>query len=455
MQAAVAHNAMLQFANTPKIQKTDIIVGLDFGTSCTRVVMQSPHKLGGRTMAVPFEGSSHPAFPYLVPSCVFRGPCGTLFLTPVDGWKRLHHLKVALLDHLGPAGDPSIEGLRDLLSAYTAGYLALVLREARRWFFASQFESYGQDEIVWSLNLGIPSAGYGDELIRRCFETIAKAAWVLSTEGGPIRLETAADAIDLVGHDDNIGVAVAVVPEVAAQVVGYARSPYRKEGLHVLIDVGASTLDICSFLLRQDQEGDIYTFLTADVTRLGLLELHRRRMEAVGYEAPFDRIPDDLVGALPTWRNVWCEGERARQLQTCDGAFREECLRRLIRTVADLRRRRDPRSPRWREGLPVFLAGGGVLSDVFYQFIDDAQRTAMRYWDIGGLRGRPLPVPQVTGGDGRLVPYEVFNRISVAHGLSHDAINIGRIEPPGEVPDVQLVLRPRPWEDGYIGPEQV
>ena len=78
---------------------------------------------------------------------------------------------------------------------------------------------------------------------------------------------------------------VDVVPEIAAEVVGYARSKHRREGLHVMVDVGASTIDICGFVLHaaDGEDGDQYHLLTALVKRLGLHELHRAHSRFPGH----------------------------------------------------------------------------------------------------------------------------------------------------------------------------
>lgn len=78
--------------------------------------------------------------------------------------------------------------------------------------------------------------------------------------------------------------AIEVVPEVAAQAVGYARSTLRDPGLHLLVDVGATTLDICGFILHQAEGRDRYELLTTTVERLGALELHRERLGALSWK---------------------------------------------------------------------------------------------------------------------------------------------------------------------------
>ena len=69
----------------------------------------------------------------------------------------------------------------------------------------------------------------------------------------------------------------------------------RHPGLHAVIDIGASTLDVCGIeLLAKDGE-DAYELLTADVRDFGFLELHSRRMGVAGHKPPFDAVPNDLV----------------------------------------------------------------------------------------------------------------------------------------------------------------
>ena len=49
-----------------------------------------------------------------------------------------------------------------------------------------------------------------------------------------------------IASDPDFG-GVEVFPEIAAPVVGYARLRRRREGLHVMVNVGPSTIDVCGF----------------------------------------------------------------------------------------------------------------------------------------------------------------------------------------------------------------
>ena len=159
-----------------------------------------------------------------------------------------------------------------------------------------------------------------------------------------------------------------MIPEVAAEVVGYARSPHRNPGLHVLVDVGASTLDICGFILWESGGDDQYTLLTADVPRLGAFELHRRRIEALHSELPetdYQRLlPDDPIAPIPedAAAEYAPSGDEAtiQKLRSVDHEYERLCANAEMRTIMALRKCRDPHSSRWDQGLPVFLCGGGA-----------------------------------------------------------------------------------------------
>jgi hypothetical protein len=251
----------------------------------------------------------------------------------------------------------------------------------------------------------------------------------------------------------NPGIAIEVVPEVAAQAVGYARSTLRDPGLHLLVDVGASTFDVCGFVLHEREGQDRYELLTATVDRLGVLELHRERLRALRCLTGRDG------GDRDTYDPLMPVGEALKDYHpgcSCmapdvDTEFCRRATGAVMRHLIDLKRRRDPLSRRWATGLPVFLCGGGSGMDLFRGLVNDADTRFRSTMMARGLLLRTLPKPEhLINTD---VGEALFHRLSVAYGLSFDALNIGRISPPHETPDV-----PRPRrsiEGGFISKDQV
>lgn len=462
---SAAEEPFLQFPRRRKTGQTDIVIGLDFGTSSSKVVLRSPYKLGGRAMAVPYADLGYSRCRYLLPTRVFVGPEGQIELNGRSGWQAEWDLKVRMLNKVSAISqNADHQQNAKRFHALSAAYLAHVLRETRRWFLNTQGDIYESDEIRWSLNLGIPSAGYDDHRVRKEFAAMAHAAWLLSIAREPLCLDRATEVMERVlsasssrqePQSNGAGIPVSVIPEVTAQVLGYGKSHEREQGLHVLIDVGASTLDISSFVVHVIDEEDRYPMLTADTVRLGLLVLQQERMATVQYHPPLDSLPEDLIGPMPHWKDAVSDAAMAGCLKRCDDEFLNRWIRRLNKTLIDLRNRRDPNSPRWKDGLPVFGCGGGSGSQLFEEFAHRADREFRNGWTTAGLRVRRLPVPKSLVAGAEPLERDVFSRLSVAYGLSYDAINIPKTEPPGDIEDIRAVGKARDYRERFIGPEQV
>jgi hypothetical protein len=354
-------------------------------------------------------------------------------------------LKLALMEK---AGDLDAR-------ACAAAFLALVLRHSQRWFLDTQ-KGYARFDIRWALNLGIPSAGYDDEAIRDAFGSVAVAAWKLSCLDGPVTLDLASGIVrEALDSPLTPAVSVAVVPEVAAEVASYARSPLRSEGLHVLVDVGASTLDVCSFVLHRQGGDDRYSLLTARVETLGALMLHWHRIERLGEHRVLPQIAalplDDLEGCVPDDVYAYVHDTRDRALEAVDELFAKRCLPVVTGTLADLKKRRDPHSPRWVEGLPLFACGGGSRLGFYKRLLEQADIQLRSSMLAKGLIIRRLPTPDdfkgLPIGDG-------FDRLAVAYGLSYDSLDIGHIEPPSGIEDLSGPPVRRYWE-GYVSKDFV
>ena len=342
-----------------------------------------------------------------------------------------------------------------------AAYLGLALREARQSFLDSQHDIYGQARLRWALNLGIPSTGYDDERVRDAFCAVASAAWRLSLHPDPPTPKEAAGALSDAKSGVDFLQQVDVVPEVAAEVVGYARSKHRREGLHVIVDVGASTIDVCGFNLHpaDGEDGDHYRLLTALVELLGLRTLHLRRVRAV--EDAGEPLRSDVAAApspasaIPEAGSSYVDrpAQRLRgKLDEIDEGYTQECRKAFMTVIMELRKRRDPRATHWESGLPVFVGGGGGR----FKLVTDALSRSHEWLidslvDTQGIKRLRLPALRTLSNSD--IPRDMTGRLDVAYGLSFDSLDIGQITPPYRIPDVPPA-RVRPKRD-MVGKEQV
>ena len=417
----------------------DLVIGLDFGTSCTKVVVRSPFIAGARAIAVRWR-SDRGGNAYLLPTELWMDVRGELYLRPAGdaAGERFTNIKISLMEQ---AAD-------ERSRAVAAAYLGLALRGARRWFLDTQADIYGRYLLRWALNLGIPSAGYDDERGRRAFGVVARAAWQLSLSTAALTFEMAARACqdaEARGAPDS-EIQIDVVPEIVAEVVGYARSKLRRNGLHVVVDVGASTLDICGFNLYSPEGEDHYPLLTALVKRLGLHELHLRRVEAIPAGVPGARVPKlEPSRPIPDRGSDYVvepSNELGRLLDAVDDRYVLACTNALMRVLMDLRKCRSPCADAWQTGVPLFLSGGGRNFEIIERATRCAHERLTKYTKTLGIRPRALPKPETLvnedAPDGRL---------DVAYGLSFDRFDIGEIRPPAEIPDVENPPRPMDWPD--------
>lgn len=424
----------------------DLVIGLDFGTSSTKVVIRSPFMARSRAIGVPWRcESSRPT--YLLPTVLYQNGRGEFDLNPSEDVQRTRRdLKINLMDR------PKHRDAK----AQAVAYLGLTLRTARQWLLETQKDVYGAYRIRWALNMGIPSAGYNDEIMRDAFGSVARAAWKLSLQPDLPTLDTAMDVLRATDHEANSSVEIEVVPEIAAEVVGYARSQLRSEGLHIMVDVGASTIDICGFVLHSPDGDDRYELLTALVERLGMHQLHLRRMDAI--KATDARVRAGVPTALDSHMAILDTGcdyvnnpsePLRKKLKKIDRDYVGEFTKALMTVIMALRKDRDPSSPKWKSGLPVFVAGGGGQ----FCFVSDAigqahKRIKKNLTDAAGIDSKRLPTLETL--ENTDIPDGIAERLAVAYGLSFDSFDIGEITPPDKIPDVPLIQRPiefRPTTD--------
>jgi hypothetical protein len=456
----------LQHARPGKTGEAEVVIGLDFGTSASKVVIQVPGLPGDPAFAVDFGDVAHPSMRYLLPTRLWVTPNGACTLRGQPPARLVNDIKLELItkdDHLKSNHGPSRQGLS--AEDATVAYLALVLRRAREWFLAAKHNVVGHlAKLNWSVNLGVPSPCIENNEENRRFQRVGKAAWMLSVLENQVTIAKARDELRHLTEspeywerdDDGLACDFDIVPEIAAGAIGYASSTLRREGLHLMVDVGASTLDVCSFVLHERAGNDRYSLLTADVKQLGTLRLHQERILAIqkAHEGqaqdlrdkhdPLAPITEDLEPYLLSRDRI------LGAMREAEGQLKKTCQMMLRRVVLDLRKQRDPNASVWRGRLPIILIGGGAQLPFFRMIVEE-----MNEWvasNIGRSEGTvllPVNIP-VSVSTNALEQH----RLAVAWGLSHQGFNIGEIIPADRIPDINPP-RQREWEDRFVSNDQV
>lgn len=435
--------AGVDYAPQARGERIGAVIGLDFGTSCTKCVVG----IMGRAIAVPFRGLPTGNMPFLLPTLLWLGGDRSLSLRGNTDATPILDIKVGLMErpHATRALGGGNEGTPVALAA---AYIGEVLRYVRKWLLTEKRDLIGNREVVWQLNVGLPAKSHDDRAIRDGFERAARAGWALSQRSGSTYLGLASEAVriasegeyELPGHPS-----INLVPEVAAEVVGYARSAQKRQGPHLMVDVGATTVDVCMFQLSQEEAGYSYAFYATDVrSDLGAFRLHMCRRLAIGPNAmglglrsPLDPIPR-------SYRDYTGANGAAEEVDRRFGAETEKMVRGVAWRAKQKQRSGLVAEEEKQGGLKrvkpgeirVLMCGGGSGIPLY----EEAVRAAGKALGPGGKTGLYLkPFGIVPGLDfpGRLdapgLPRREFHRVAVAYGLSYSVDNIGRFTPPSEI----------------------
>lgn len=402
-------------------------VGLDFGTSCTKIVVRFEYEPGSPAIAIPApEYCLSGGDPYLWQTVAWARRDGTFVAWPEAGARALHSLKQGLVtgrpnETVAPVDGRS--GITRLDAA--AAYLAFVLRYVRGWLTTNRPALVRGRSLSWFVSVGLPAADYDKRDLLARYRAVCATALMLASSGEAISMEStrafavrpevlAAAASSIEGEE----LGVAVLPEVAAEVAGFMRSSAGASGLYLLVDVGAMTLDAGMFRFAQRQgEPDLYARRQATVRPLGV--------EAYHWYMNTGRSHDGFV-------------------QACEYAVRE--------VIWTTRRQLDLGATAWAKGndLPVFLVGGGARNATHSGVVAGLDSWLRTHVKNDGVRIMSLAAPStlelpVAGGD--------YSRLPVAWGLSLGPQEIGNILPPPE-PDIPL-NQVRDYTGNFTSKDQV
>ena len=401
-----------------------LILGLDFGTSSTKLVVRLPYEAGEPTIAIPApeycRSSNHP---YLWQTVLWLDENGVFFPWPEPGAVILNSLKQGLIQGRSEA---KISGSESTRTQAGAAYLSYVIRYAMGWLSGNRPDLFLGRKPVWFVNVGMPAASYDDKLLVDAYRRVGAAALQLAKSDCSINIQ----AVELMlseahiakagaSEEDAASLGVAVFPETAANVAGYAKSTQNAPGLYVLVDVGAMTLDACVFRLHQDSSpGDLYAFMSAQVRPLGVESFH------------------------------WFIAEGKSEVD-----FIHQCDRTHRPVIWHTKCHRDPNASNWRPGndLPVFLAGGGAVNKLHRKIVESLGPWLREHTRNEGIRILDLPIPRAIELPEKLTS---FSQMTVAWGLSYPLTTDIRIEPMSEIEDVPP-LAVIDTSDRFISQDQV
>ena len=226
-----------------------------------------------------------------------------------------------------------------------------------------------------------------------------------------------------------------------------------------MIDIGSSTVDVCSFILNKEEDTDRYSLLIADVKPYGTFRLYHEHLMAQKnvYEEHTKCLRDKHDPMAPLDENV---GKYFIEQDQFINAFKEsreklknELLYMLRVIIWQTKLRRDPNSPIWQNGrLPILLIGGGNRMDFFRSALEEINDWLIYHTRNDGINLMLPPIPDSLTDS--VNDEAQYNLLAVAWGLSHRSIDIGDIIPADQIKDVEPPPR-RDYKHKFVGKELV
>jgi len=394
-------------------RKLSVRLGVDFGTAYTKIAVRAADAVE----VVDWTGVQAADQKWMVPSLLSILDDGTCCIGEKPGARAV----------IGGLKQPLIEGSESLLAGEQVAYLACALRYARAWFFKQFTGTLGNRQVIWSINLGIPAESWADRKTVQRYLRLGNAAWAVSTSPGDVSISESLAAFEQSRCDPLVS--IDTVPEFLAEIASYIQSPHRKDGLHVLVDVGGGTVDIAAFNVYHNphEERDRFPIFDCQVKPLGAHFLMKRRIAAAGVQ--------EL-----DWSDAWSvpsSTEFATRLtppfdkpNELDQGVVDDVARAVYEVLYKTRMLRYKAAPEWRSGIPIFLTGGGARVDAYLEAV---QRGCAKLPVTPVLLNLPsslLAQRRVSEG-----AEEFIGRLAVACGLTFDIESTGLVLAPADVSD--------------------
>jgi len=416
---------------------TDVVMGIDWGTTYTKVVIQ---ELGSRkAFAVQFGDTGLES--YLLPSQIYRNGNTYGFTGSEVNLKK--NLKLPILNRNYDINDLS----------YIIAFLAVVIRNAREWFLINHGSIFNNARLAWSYHIGVPSVTSDIEL-GALFQNILHSAAAISLNNVESIFNSdvlsAANLVKLGSWFDENRVVdeyyISAFPEISAQLHGYVSSNKWDDSLRkvMIIDIGGGTVDSAIINVTKNSSEVQYNCLKSHVFNCGAEMLHLKRQ---------DWIEDSFARSRVNNPTLFKEIELMRKASgklfkipssvvhyLSQAAFPEN-LENNVDTVFDRNYATtlyasviapvqiiDPRTD-WSK-LKVFFCGGASNNKVYQYYINrvnSSESKSLRF-NLSTLEApESLDIVGVESRD--------YHRLSVAFGLSFQ--DLGKFVGPDEIPPIQ------------------
>ena len=446
----------LEQAKQQQVRPIPIMLGVDLGTSCTKVVWRDEDE--NRAYPLCFGDRPNILDEYLLPSVVafdgdhFAGgndiaellrhhPKAERFsnfkmcLACVNSVQSSCNLQHCPLSHWRPVLSKHLseeEAVEIVTTLHLGKVFSLSKNLVRRKLEAGDVRG----PIHWTVNMAAPVEHMGDTDVLSAFERVLRTGWLMAEifdeQTGARHLDDLLDCYRSARHLSTIRTLDCfVIPEVGAEVMSMCLSRAARDGLYAFVDVGAGTLDASFFRLHFSGDTPQLSFYSAGVIKAGAAHLEsiasRQLAEkAVGWFRHLKESHSSEGG------NGFLEPNEAKGFLKRAETWLSEEVEAGIRRISASAFKKEMNHNEWKK-LILVLGGGGAAIPVY----NDASKRGVDLL-APNIHVEQLPVPKDMNMQG-LLP-STFHRFAVAYGLSFNIVNL----PDFNLPHQVTADRPRP-----------
>lgn len=323
-----------------------LVIGLDIGTSTTKIVIHERFVDDQRFYPVHFGNLASKENPFLLPTRLSVSASRRLYIPFYNEPADYINLKLEFINQK---------------SNFFIAYIALVIQYTQRWFS----EKYGENDLYrgrsfeWEINLGAPLNKCEKVESDSLFYKALGKAYNLSKKT-KIYIDDLNDA-----EVTNVAQNTHVTPEFSAEIQSYLSSEERKDGVHLMIDVGAGTLDCSTFFLHKN----MCSIFSGEVPFLGgkIYELFLHK--AVGtseYVDTTSKVVDE-----EEFQKIY--PAKSYEFKKRQNVFLKECRQYIGRCLQIARRKCPNDSNYWDTNTPIptILCGGGKEIKIYKKILEE------------------------------------------------------------------------------------
>ena len=408
----------------------DVVIGFDFGTSSSKIIVNFPFngKIDTQAFLVPKELRSDNHEHCWKSILYYDNDTDYFDVVPSStNMIQLSEIKTSLMNK--SFNKILLEKNNILFKSEDASavYLGSLLKLVKGWVISDIITKHYKNpyncEIDWEVNVGFPAAKIDVKDMTNLYKHTLKCASLFAETRGQIKISNFYDILTKSDHKINL---VNIRPEVAAQSVGFIQSAMLDFGAYTVVDIGASTLDICFFNYINNEGIEKQSIFTANVDLLGAESLNWIKIVNKKFKKQFKNI--DLQHSIQK-------------------SFHETLL-------SSKRVERAGRLKEWDTTLPIILCGGGKESKLHQTALNNVKDN----WNhknsnmITNLKFIKTTTPETLKIQCDINDY---HRLSVAWGLSIEKEQFAKVELPLDIDDLPPNPTPPDYTDRFIGPEHI